>query len=413
MGSKRTNFNSKRFRVYPLIILIGTWSIVLINLANHDGWRGGFGQIIGSDFITLYSAGLLYRGDIQNLYDLDVQAAVQQSLIAPTRLGGVNPFISPPFVALAYSFFTVIPLLPAFLTWSLISIVIVGLSIPLLTRMFPESEELSRISKPRLLVIILAFFPFVLGWQVGQNHSLTLLFITAAVFFTLRGKPIQSGLVAGLLIYKPQFVLGFLILWLIWREWKALIAFGLVASIWVGISLIDHGTAPYQQYAQISSQLLSLPYVEGFPGYLLVTIYGFLATLLPNSAADTLSKLVYPLMIIYGMLLAWLALKMRKLPILERMPAIILAVLLPLVASPYVLFHDLLVLFPVFILWLYYGQPNRFFLFSILIFYIGGLILPIASFYIQIAIMVIIPLVILVGVVKPIQLKSLYPLNSK
>ena len=379
-----------------------------INFCTHSGWQGGFGQIIGSDFITLYSAGLLYRLDIQSLYDLAAQQVVQQSLIEPTSLGGVNPFISPPYVALAYSAFTKLQLLPALIIWSLISLFLVILAIPLLAKLFSSSGNYAPISKYRWLIIILAFFPFILGWQVGQNHSLTLLLITGVVFFIFNEKPVQAGLAAGLLIYKPQFVIGFLILWLIWREWKALLSFTLVAAIWVGISLLQHGITPYQQYFQISSQLLNLPYVDGFPGYLLVTIYGFLATLLPNSAAGILSKIVYPLMIVYGLALALLAYRTRKKPPSERRAVLALAVLFPLIATPYVLFHDLLVLFPVIVLWLYYPQRNRYFLFAIVIFYIGGLALPIAAFYFQFAIMVIIPLAVFVGIIRSRQFIHLF-----
>ena len=180
----------------------------------------------------------------------------------------------------------------------------------------------------------------------------------------------------------------------------------------MAIPLINHGFEPYQQYLQISPLLLNLPYIDGFPGYLLVTIYGFLATLMPDSAAGILAKLVYPLMIIYGLALALLAYGSRTKPSRERIPVLILAVLYPLIASPYVLFHDLLVLFPVFVLWSYYRQQNRYLLISITLFYFGGLVLPIASFYFQVAVMVIIPLAVFVGILKSIQIKPSNPLNT-
>ena len=403
MNNSGIQFKSKRFRNYPIIILITTWMIVAVNFATHTGWQGGFGQIIGSDFITLYSAGLLYQNDIQHLYDLNTQEAVQQSLIEPTQLSGVNPFISPPYVALAYSFFTALPIFPAFITWSVISILMICLAIPLLLRLVPEKSEGIKIPWIRMLIIILSFFPFLIGWQVGQNHTLTLLLITAILVSLFKNQSVLAGALAGFLIYKPQFAIGFLIVWLVWREYRALISFGCISAIWIAISLLHFGIPPYQQYFQISPLLLNLPYVDGFPGYLLVTIYGFLATLLPSITAPILLNLVYPIMIICGAGLALIAFSYRNRSLSERIPVIILAVLYPFLATPYVLFHDLLVLFPVFILWQQIPKSQSYFNFSVVLFYLGGLILPTSAYFLQVAIMAIIPLVVLYGIINTLR----------
>jgi hypothetical protein len=400
LSNTKINYNSKRFRIYPIIILITTWSIVAINIFTRDGWQGGFGQIIGSDFITLYSAGLLYRDDIEHLYDLEVQWGSQQDLVEPTNLKGVNPFISPPYVALAYSLFAKLPLQYAFISWSAMSLLLLAMAIPLLLRLIPEQPKSTRISRFRLLIIILAFFPFILGWQVGQNHTLTLLLISAILVFTMKNRPILAGLMAGFLIYKPQFAIGFLIIWLVWREYRALLAFGCISAIWIAISLIHYGIPPYQQYGQMGTLLLNLPYIDGFPGYLLVTIYGFLATLLPNTTAPIISNLVYPIMILCGAGLALIAFTFRKRSLSERIPVIILAVLYPFLATPYVLFHDLLILFPVFILWQQNPKSQSYFIFSVLLFYLGGLLLPTSAHFLQVAIMAIIPLVVFYGIIN-------------
>ncbi|MBO9362349.1 MAG: hypothetical protein J7452_09125, partial [Thermoflexus sp.] len=65
---------------------------------------------------------------------------------------------------------------------------------------------------PPIPVLLLSFFPFVAGWRVGQNHGLTLWLATWLLISSQTGRPALAGLIAGLMLYKPQFVIGFLIL---------------------------------------------------------------------------------------------------------------------------------------------------------------------------------------------------------
>jgi hypothetical protein len=57
--------NAKRLRDYPRLMLFTVWIILGLNILLHQGWKGGFGQIIGGDFIMFYSTGLIYRNEPQ------------------------------------------------------------------------------------------------------------------------------------------------------------------------------------------------------------------------------------------------------------------------------------------------------------------------------------------------------------
>jgi hypothetical protein len=272
--------NAKRLRDYPRLMFITTWTILALNLLFRQGWLGAFKQIIGSDFITLYGAGLAYRTDPAHLYDFTSQAAIQQTLIAPTTLPGVNPYISPPYVAAVYSFFTHIPLPVALSLWTVLSLIFTLVAVRLLINILPDSVKL-KLNYWQLLIIILSFFPFIEGFQVGQNHTLTLLLVSCMIVFTLSEHWILAGSMAGLMIYKPQLVIGFLLIWIIWRKYKAIAAFAIVTVLWAGTVLIFTGFAPYLTYLSMSRDLVLLPYLPGFPGYILVTIYGLFSSLLP------------------------------------------------------------------------------------------------------------------------------------
>src|SRR4030065_2496834 len=121
--------NAKRLRDYPRLMFITVWTILALNLLFRHGWLGALNQIIGSDFITLYAAGLAYRTDLAHLFDFTSQALPPQSLIHPTELLGVNPFISPPYVAMVYSLFTYIPLPIALILWTLLLLSFTALAV--------------------------------------------------------------------------------------------------------------------------------------------------------------------------------------------------------------------------------------------------------------------------------------------
>jgi hypothetical protein len=334
---------------YPRLLLACFALVLLANLALADGWMGGLGQFIGVDFVTLYAAGWLYRFDPRHLYDFDAQGALQASLVQ-ADLAGVNPTISPPWVAQAYSALTPLALAPAFALWTALTLACVAAAVALgLARLAPRELAGGALGRAQALVVVCSTLPFVEGLQVGQNHGVTLLLATGVAAATLAGRFGLAGALAGSLIYKPQFALGFLILWCVWRRAAALAGFLAVAGAWCGSALLARGPAPFLAYAELSRHLLRLPWVDGFPAFLLVTPFGLLATLLPESASGALGVLAHGLLAALALGLAGFALAQRALPVAERRESVVLALLFPLLASPYALLHDLLILFPAFL----------------------------------------------------------------
>jgi hypothetical protein len=349
MGFKPLTFlNPRRLHDYPYLML-GTVSIIMIaNLFFHRGWIGGLGQVIGSDFITLYSAGLIIQKDPEALYNFELQAETQQAIIAPTELPGLNPYISPPYVAQAYSVVTIFPLIWSFILWSLIMLLCTFLTIYLLFRFLPPVHGLPF---HQVLVISLSFFPFIEGLQVGQNHALSMLLVTGIIISTCYNKNYLAGVLAGGLIYKPQLVIGLLIVWLVWKNFKSLATFSLIAGICIGVSVLKSGITPYQSYLQASQALLLLPYQPGFPGYLIITIYGLLATISPIRTAGFNQIISQVLLVMAGGLLAALAYRQKRLAPNKLWPVLILAIIFPLVFAPYVQLHDLILIIPCLFVW--------------------------------------------------------------
>jgi len=304
------------------------------------------------------------------IYDYETQSTTQQELVAPTALPGYNPYMNPPFVAPLYSLLTFLPLNWSMVIWTLLAIISVFLSVYWLYRIYSSFQRAPILPYGQLIIITLSFFPFIEGLQAGQNHWLTLLLVTGIIYAMFKERWYLAGALAGILIYKPQLVLGFIIIWLIWRNFKALLSFGLVAVAWAGLFMLTNGYDLYRIYLQLSQVFIGLPYIAGFPNYLLVTFYGFLTSIFPQNTQPILYALSQILFVVYACGLLWLAFKSRKLGMVERIPVIVAALIFPLLATPYALLHDLLILIPAFVLWSIYSD-SRNLLYGSITFYLG------------------------------------------
>ena len=392
----KTFLNPRRLRDYPILMLLVSYAILSANLAFHQGWRGGLGQIIGSDFITLYAQGLIQQAAPSSLYDFEFQRDTQAALIAPTALPGLNPFISPPYVASAYSLLTFLPLPWAFGLWTLFTFLCAGLAAIVMERLYsrlsPQNNPAQRKSRVwRLLVVTLSFFPFVEGLQAGQNHALSLLLVSGLLLAAACERWALAGALAGCLIYKPQLAIGLLVVWLMWRNMRALAGFGGMALLWIGVYFARFGIQPFLDYLEAMHVIQGLPYVEGFPGYLITTLYGLLTSLLPEDTAGALLAITQVVFVLACGVLAWLAFRRRKSALPQRMPVLALAIVLPLAFSPYAQLHDLLLLIPVMVIWSALDASPRV-LYAAVIAYVSAFFLPLIAATTGIAWMAFIPL---------------------
>lgn len=373
-----TWINQKRLRDYPRLMLIVTWLVLVANLLLSTGWRGGLGQIIGGDFIMFYSTGLLYTNDPASIYDYNQQIIMQQALVTPTVLPGLNPFMNPPYVAPIYSIFNALPLTWSFAAWTALMILFVVISTILMMEIIPADLKHNGLTQTQLLILVLSFFPLIESLQAGQNSGLTLLLMTCLVYCILKEKHILAGICGGLIIYKPQYILGFLILWVVWKNFKALTSFAIIAIIWVGTFYLYNGPGTFFAYLDLSKIFILLPYVPGFPAYILVTLYGFLTTIFPQPAQPFLYGISQAMLLAGISFVTIFAFKLRHRVIVERIPIITFAMLLPLFATPYTLLHDLVILIPGFVLWARYN-PRRELLITAIIIYFGTFFLTLIS----------------------------------
>jgi hypothetical protein len=134
--------------------------------------------------------------------------------------------------------------------------------------------------------------PVLFGLYSGQMHAFVLFGSLLAVLLVLDSKPWHAGAIVGLLAIKPQVALGFLIFFLARKDFRALTtaALGFAGLNALLVKSVGWATAVslYIDYAEATRSLVMLPFVDGFPSYLLLTPYGFLSGLVAAEHQGTI-----------------------------------------------------------------------------------------------------------------------------
>jgi len=251
------------------------------------------------DFTIYYMAGRLVReGRAAALYDMGVQYRTQVRFALVPSPEETKPFNHPAFEALLFVPFTLLPYWPAYLGWTFLSLVLLGIALILLRR-FPGIRELP----PMLLALGgLAFFPVAMDLLQGQDAILLLLLAVLAWTCLERGADASAGawLAGGL--FRPHIVLPLLVL-LAARRRRMLAGFAPVALILAGISVAIPGSGGPLAYIQFVLRG-ERPH-EGFLPRHLPTLRGLISVLpgIHNSPHLTAGLILAVSLAMFGMAL--------------------------------------------------------------------------------------------------------------
>ncbi len=212
-------------RMVALAALVG-WPLGLaVHVGRLDGPLDQRGRAIGGDFISFYTAGrLVLGGQGQRLYDLALQQRMQGQVLGVDGYDDLCSFVNPPVVAAALAPLAMLDFRVAWGLCTLMMAAALGLTLRLLTTRLPALRGCG-LTVAGLAII---YCPLSISITGGQNTALSLLLLTGA-FLALRDRrELLAGLLLGLLLYKPQFVLLPAALLLADRRWRALAGVALV-----------------------------------------------------------------------------------------------------------------------------------------------------------------------------------------
>jgi hypothetical protein len=306
------------------------------------------GQLIGTDFVAFYTAGeILNMGQSAQLYDLELAHQIQQPLYGQSS-DNFNPYLNPPFYAWLFMPFARLPYPTSPLLWMGMNLVFLWFSIKLI------------VPKNALFVFLLALTwqPSFAAISFGQNAFLSLLILTAVFCLQQKDRRFTAGLVSGLLLYKPQLLIGVCFFWLLdfRRYWKTFAGITMTGSFLLGSSflLMPEALESYLFYARnVASNLMSVP---GFPIWNAHSVQSFWLGIFPGKV--TLAFMLHIGLVIGGI---WLLLQSRHTIGKNHAAGYGMAICLTVWITPYIMIYDwVLLLIPAVILWKEYPKLRKF-----------------------------------------------------
>lgn len=195
-------------------------------------WRGELRNLFSPfcvDFGLFYAAGkMTLAGNVAQIFDVQAHHAMTE-LVLNLTLPYFLPWLYPPFFLFVIVPLTLLPFDVALIVWLALTL---EFMIVAARRMLPSHKKLA---------FLLVGFPGVfLNLRWGQNGFLSTALLGLSIAF-METSPVLSGVMVGLLAYKPQLaILPFFVL-LIKKNWKAILsAFSTVISASI-LSLLIFG----------------------------------------------------------------------------------------------------------------------------------------------------------------------------
>ncbi len=339
----------RRIRAHAMILAVCLWSAAIADFSTF-GLMDRAGNIKFQDFMVFYVAGKLVRQHRPGeLFDSQAKARETAAILgrpAPIRL----PDVYGPQVGLLFSPLSRTPFLVAASLWVGTSVLAYGLC----CRWIWLACSSLHASRGLFLPLLLAFPPFFHFVVRGQLSSMVLLCFVLAFFAFRSGNSRLAGLALGSLIFKPQFLVGVVIVLLCSGAWKSLtgVIAGCIAQL--GMAWAYFGTAVMRAYARM---LVQLPHMTASlePGVAPTQMHSLRSFWILIFPWPEVSVVLYVLSSVAVLLVAIRAWRSRG-PLPLRFSAMVLAAVL---ANPHLFVYDLLVLAPVFLLIMDWSVQHR------------------------------------------------------
>lgn len=263
------------WRIVARITALALWGFWIISMLGGLIASNGLpldlgGHVLGADFLQFYSAGFsLLEGNESHLYDRTFQH-LQQAQVVGYPLHGMFNFNATPWLALVYLPLALLPYGVAFLVWTLTQLCLLWLSLKLLG------------CRSSWYPYLLSFFPIFTSFSFGQNSMMLLVCMVGALWCLNKGAIRWAGVCVGLLSFKPQYMIVFLMWFIVDRRYRdALTGFCIIGCLLTLLCLVTTPHALYSFLSQIPGELATIESVSGFPLAAFHTVRSFFSVLIP------------------------------------------------------------------------------------------------------------------------------------
>jgi hypothetical protein len=233
-----------RARGYSLLLIAICLLATAGWIAVSDGLTDPNGKPIGTDFTSFYAAGSLVLDDrTADIYNMAAHYAREKQIF-----GAATPYygwLYPPIFLLVATPLALMPYPLALAAWQLstfaLYLTVIG---AIVTRMrWPAS-----VTGPLWLPIALGFPAVFVNLGHGQNGFLSTGLFGVALL-ALPTRPVVSGVLFGLLAYKPQLALVVPVALMAAGQWRTVAAAGLTVIALIGLTSLIFGADLWLAFA--------------------------------------------------------------------------------------------------------------------------------------------------------------------
>ena len=326
---------AERARSYSLIPLV-FYAIAIVGwMALSDGLVDRNGKPIGTDFSSFYAAGsLVLDGRAGDVYDMAAHYAREQQ-----TFGAATPYygwLYPPIFLLIATPLALLPYPLALATWqggtcALYLAVIAAI----LRRPRQDGGAIARLWLP-----VAAAFPAVfINLGHGQNGFLTAGLLGAALV-VLPKRPVLSGVLFGLLAYKPQFAVVIPVALLAAGQWRTILAAGATVIALATATYLAFGPELWWAFAASTETSRKLLLEQGDVGFeKLQSVFAAVRMVGGGISLAYIAQGIASVLAVGSVAWSW---RSRRDPDLNAA----LLMVATLLASPHVLDYDLMILAP-------------------------------------------------------------------
>ncbi len=214
---------------------------------------------IGGRMIVSGHAGQLYNPSIQKQAYRDADSAENPPAVWLERNEVVGCFFYPPPTAVAYSALAWMPMRTAAIVQAYLNIVLGVLIAWYFARRIHGGVPVAAAG-----LAILVYPPYFVTVALGQNSVVTMGLVLFAWGMCNRRRDFGAGLLLGLLICKPNWLLAIGWIPLIHRRWGLLMGMVCGATAVVGGSILVTGVEPFLSYTGLLRSLAGLHEMDGY-----------------------------------------------------------------------------------------------------------------------------------------------------
>jgi alpha-1,2-mannosyltransferase len=326
---------AERARSYSLILLV-FYAIAIVGwIALSDGLVDRNGKPVGTDFSSFYAAGsLVLDGRAGDVYDMAAHYAREQQ-----TFGAATPYygwLYPPIFLLLATPLALLPYPLALATWQGGTFALyLAVIAAILRRPRRDGGAIAQLWLP-----VAAAFPAVfINLGHGQNGFLTAGLLGAALV-ALPQRPVLSGILFGLLAYKPQFAVVIPVALLAAGQWRTILAAVATVIALAGATYLAFGPELWWAFAASTETSRKLLLEQGDVGFeKLQSVFAAVRMLGGGISLAYIVQGIASVLAVGSVAWIWRSPRDRDLKAALLMVATLLA-------SPHVLDYDLMILAP-------------------------------------------------------------------